>query len=299
MRAIPLIAVSLVLLLGYASLAVEIAEVKTEISVATDDETGAPVLRFTVWLEYNPVPPHFSFFTSWTTYTMADGTETLLQFEERPERDSPGVRLLFSSSPWIPIEPGKLYSAAFHFADTVHGLTFDRTFTYTAPTSLPIGIRLRQWDGSETIDLSGVPDEEIEELALYYQGLSDDYSVSSEEIALEAFLDGLAGSADSFPVSIILVPTAGLQIRIGNPSRQGSLNIGQIAYLYILPDRDAIPGFRDQLAQFDREFSGLSFTNAGSNLVLGAKTVFVETIAWEVLEAAELELTSRSEGDEP
>jgi|GEM_PF-1373194 len=295
MRITTLGAFFLVLLLPCSSLATELKEINSEVTVAADSETGRPILRFTVWLEYLPTPSRFTFSTSWTTFVHDGSGRAVLEIDERPERDSPGVRLLFSSSPWIPIEPGKRYGADFHYEDITFGLTFDRTFSYTAPSTLPIGIRLRGWDGSDTIDLSGVPDEEVEELALHFHDLTTAYTRDRDNASLDGFLKSLDSDDLSFPAAVFLVPTAGLKIYVGPSDRRETLNVSQSMYLYILSTKDAIAGFRVQLEAFDHEFTGPTFLSTGGTPVLGARSVFVDTLGWDVLEAANLERVERTE----
>jgi hypothetical protein len=293
MKTVAWIALLILLLSGVSSLAYELKETNIEITVAADPETGQSRLRFTVWLEYAPVPRQIIFNRTWTTFVQDGSVQTVLEIAERLEFESPGVRRLYSTSPWIPIEAGKHYGASLHYEDTVNGVAYDRTLTYIAPVSLPTGIRLRGWDGSETIDLSQVPDEEIEELALYHSGLSNSYTTNQDTVSLNSLLEDIANADDSFPVAIFLVPTAGLQVLLGTSGQRGTLNVSQFAYLYVLPGEDAIGGFLDQLEFFDREFNGIAFVSTGGTPVLGAQTVFVDTMSWEILKAASLELSSR------
>ena len=92
----------------------------------------------------------------------------------------------------------KQHGARVWIDDLENDLSHERTYTYLAPQSLPIGLRLIGWDGSEDADLSGMPDEEMEELALLQRAVAS-YKVIAEDVSISSLFPQYAATDETIP----------------------------------------------------------------------------------------------------
>jgi hypothetical protein len=176
--------------------------------------------------------------------------------------------------------------------DKANGFSYRKDFQYLAPLVVPLGIRLEGWDGSSAVDLTGVADEELEDLVTLYTHLKTYVQTASEQ-ALETFLTAPLSPAEAYPAVVLLVPTAGLSTNYGGA--QGvTLTVGQAFVLYALPSADAVPALRTQVAGFDQPILGAVYVGNGDLGTLTGKRVFVDKTAWAVLQASAAEWAKRT-----
>jgi hypothetical protein len=256
-------------------------------NVVLDYKTGLPAVVFHVTLEYTSASDSYHLSTSWDVFAIVDGSEVPLDGFSRSSIRSGDVRRVYSASPPVLIESGRQYGARVTIADSVHDLSYERIFEFLAPPTLPFGIRLSGWDGSEEIDLSELPDEELEELVLLHE-LLDGYSRATDDVSLEAFLLGDA-AASAYPLSLLLLPSLDIDTS-GTPLR---IFVVLSLYVYTLSGPSDVAGLLDQLEQFMQEFIGDVYAGAGSAILGGGKTVFVHHVVRSILEAAVVEQENR------
>ena len=287
----------LLLWMGAVVATAEWNEIQAVYGITTHPSTGAPILTFSVGLSYDPVPESIRVEVQWTVVEVRDGTEHVIDTLERTVSPPRGPRTLFSASPSVPIAPGGRYRAYVELADTVNDLDYARTIEYLAPISLPTGISLRDLEDTEEFDMTGVPDEELAQLAAYYEALTSEFTVEEEAIELNAFLAALRSDPDRFPALVLLVPT--FDPDAPPPSTEGSfeIRIGHSLHVYSLPDSAAIAGLTDQLAPYETTFAGRSFTGEGSEMLSMARSVYVGDYTWRVLAAAASERNRREAED--
>jgi len=277
----------LLVLVSFYARAAEWEETNSGTNIVLDYKTGLPAVVFHVALEYTSPPDSYHVNTSWEVFAIVDGSEVSLDGISTTSIQSGEIRRIYSASPRVPIEAGKRYGARVTITDSVHDLSYTKTFDFLAPPTVPFGIRLTGWDGSDDADLSELPDEELEELVLLHDLLGG-YSRVEEDVSVTEFLRGDAAAGD-FPLSLLLLPTADIDTS-GSPIR---IFVVLSLYVYTLPASSEIAGVLDQLEQFDQEFIGEVYTGAGSAILGGGKTIFVQDSVWVVLEAAASEVSVR------
>jgi len=256
----------------------------TEIVV---DGGGRPAVVFFVSLEAAATPDGRSVSASWEVYEVVDGAEVRLGgFSRSAVRSGESARI-HSASPTVPIEAGGRYGARVAISGASGVTVLARTFEFVAPPALPFGIRLSGWDGSENVDLGGLPDEELEELALLHD-LLDGYTRAAEGVSIDAFLRGDAATSD-YPLSLLLLPTADIDTSSAPITLYVILNL----YVYTLSDPTETASVRGQIAQFEQDLIGSVYTGTGSAILGGGRTIFVHDSAWPVLEAAASEVAAR------
>ena len=191
-RVAVLIAALIVLSVG--AVAVEWEETDWGADVVLNTSTGLPAVVFHATLEYSEFPDNYYLDGGWEIYEVVNGVQIPIEGAPTTARLSGDTLTIASATNQIPIEAGKSYGARLALQDTVNGLTYERTFSYSPTEILPIGISLRGWDGSlEAIDLSELPDEEIEELATLHDMLQR-YAVAPDTQTVSAFLRGDAAA---------------------------------------------------------------------------------------------------------
>jgi len=190
-------------------LALEWEEVNWGSEVVLNSSTGLPAIVFYATIEYSETPTSYDFEGGWEAYEIVGGTRIPLRIAPTSSFLHGETLAIYSSTSQIPIQTGKQYGATLALHDIVNDLTYQRTFTYSASDLLPYGISLRGWDGSEeSIDLSNLPDEELEELALLYEQLKS-YAISPAGQTVDAFL---RGDAAAKPDMAILLDSEGQEI---------------------------------------------------------------------------------------
>ena len=282
-----LVAGAALTLVCFGALGAEWEETDWGANVVLDYKTGLPAVVFHVALEYTSTPDSYHIETSWEVFAIVDGLEVPLDGFSRTSIRSGEVRRVYSASPPVLIEPGEQYGARVTMTDPVHDLSYERTFDFLAPPAVPFGIRLTGWDGSGDVDLSDLPDEELEELVLL-QDLLSGYTRVADGVSVEGFLRGDAATG-VYPLSLLLLPTVDIDTS-GTPMRiYVILNL----YVYTLSAPGEVAGVLDQLDQFMQEFVGDVYTGTGSSILGGGQTVFVQDSVWSILEASVGELGDR------
>lgn len=177
-----------------ATAALEWEEVDWGSEVVLNSSTGLPAIVFYVTIEYSEKPTSYDFEGGWEAYEIIGSTRELLDIAPTSTFFRGETVTIYSATSQIPIQAGRTYGATLALVDTVNNLTYERSITYTARDLLPYGISLRGWGGSiDEIDLSSLPDEELEELALLYDQLKR-WATSPEDQTVEAFLRGDASA---------------------------------------------------------------------------------------------------------
>jgi len=280
------------LVLFCLSASASLKEVRWSADVAPAPKTGSSAVYFSVVLEYDPLPERVDLSVTWTAFALVDGQEVAVDSLASSSAQDSSVRRLYLMSPPLPVEPGKTYGAHLTVQDAANGLTYRRDFRYLAPLVVPIGLRLEGWDGSSAIDLTGVADEELEDLATLYTHVKTCQQTASEQ-ALETFLTAPLAPADAYPAVVLLVPTAGLSTNLGG-AKGVTLTVGQVFTMYVVPSTDAVSALRAQVAAFDQPILGAVYVGNGDLGILEGKRVFVDKTAWAVLQAAAAEWSKRT-----
>jgi len=162
--------------------------------VVLNPSTGLPSIVFYVTLEYSGSPNSYDFEGGWKAYEIVNGQQIELSISPASAFLRGEKLRIYTATSQIPIEEGKSYKATFALEDTVNNLSYERSFSYNAGgTVLPYGISLQGWDGSDDIDLSKLPDEELEELAVLHSQIKR-FVESPEPQTLTAFLRGDAAA---------------------------------------------------------------------------------------------------------
>jgi len=180
---------SLVILIAFSigAVAVEWEEVSWGSDVVLNTDTGLPAIVFYAAVEYSEFPSNYHLEGGWEVYAIINGTQVPIEGAPTTARMRGETLTIYSATSQIPIEAGKKYGATFSLQDNVNGLSYQRTFSYSPDEILPLGISLRGWDGSEDVDLSELPDEELEELTLLHDLLKG-YKKSPVETTAASFL---------------------------------------------------------------------------------------------------------------
>jgi hypothetical protein len=186
--------IATLIVFSVGAVAVEWEETDWGAEVILDASTGLPAVVFHATLEYSEFPDNYYLDGGWEIYEVVNGVRIPIEGAPTTARLRGDTLTIASATNQIPVEEGKTYGARLSLQDTVNGLSYERTFSYSPAEVLPIGISLRGWDGSlEEIDLSGLPDEELEELAVLHDMLKG-YAVSPDDQTLDTFLRGDAAT---------------------------------------------------------------------------------------------------------
>ncbi|MCX6101510.1 MAG: hypothetical protein NTV92_08890 [Candidatus Bipolaricaulota bacterium] len=146
-------------------------EVRWSADLAVHPRTGEPAVYFSVILQYDPLPDWVDLSVSWAVYALVDGREVAVDSLASSSAQDASIGKLYLMSPPVPVEPGSTYGAHLIVQDKANRLTYRRDFQDLAPLVVPIGLRLQAWHRSSAIDLTGVADEELEELVTSYNHL--------------------------------------------------------------------------------------------------------------------------------
>lgn len=287
MRRQPVIAGAVLVLTCLGAWGAEWTETDWGADVVLDAGTGLPAVVFHVALEYTSASGSSPVDTSWEVFAIVDGSEIPLDGISSTSIRSGEMTRIYAASPRVLIEPGKRYGARVTITDPSLNRPYERTFDFLAPAAVPFGIRLTGWDGSEVVDLSGLPDEELEELVLLHD-LLDGYTRAAGGLSVDEFLRGDAATA-TYPLSLLLLPTAD----VNTSGSSISIFVVWNLYVYTLSTPNEAAGVLSQLEQFGQEFVGDVYTGEGSPILGGGKTVFVQDAVWPILEASVAELGDR------
>jgi len=180
---------SVIILVAFSigAVAVEWEEISWGADVVLNTGTGLPAIVFYASVEYSEFPSNYHLEGGWEIYAIVNGTQVPIEGAPTTARMRGSTLTIYSATSQIPIEAGKSYGARLSLQDTINDLSYQRTFSYSPDEILPIGISLRGWDGSDEIDLSQLPDEELEQLVLLHDLLKG-YKKSPVEKPVVSFL---------------------------------------------------------------------------------------------------------------
>ena len=280
------IAFFLLVLLGGLAVAVSAVEWNETAAGAflrVDPDTGGAEVVFSVSLEYDPRPADSSLVFGWTVYG-PDGS-VLSEYRRSTTLGGPVGRIALASEP-VPVIPGRSYRGVVTADDEVNGLHYEKTIVYTTPIVLPVGISLRGMNGVEEFDLTGVPDEELEELATIYDRLNSDYEIEAEGVDLDGFFADYATGEDGFPALVIVIPFVGVESSFGPTNSTVTITAVRMLHLYPVAESGDVSALTAQLAVYDRDFTGSVFVGGGDEPLYDGIVVFVGEDAWNVLKAA-------------
>lgn len=290
-RAVTLALVGLAL--ASAAATASLKEVRTSSDLAVDPKTGSPAVYFNAILEYDPRPENADLVISWTTYVLESGREQVVEATSRTSHQDPAPGKLYLMSPAVLVEPGKTYGAHLVLEDSANRLTYRKDFRYLAPLVVPIGLRLQGWDGSGAVDLTGVPDEELEDLVTIYNHVKT-YVQTASEVELKVFLSTAMAPVQTFPAVVMVIPNAGLSETYG-VTKGVTITVGQFFVMYVLPSANELAALRTQVAAFERDdIRGRVYLGNGDLGTLTATCAYIDEIAWTVLQAASAEWTKRT-----
>lgn len=285
---IALAVVGALLLASVTGVALEWDEIAA-LATPTVGSSGEPLVVFSVELTYDQRPSDASLSFGWTVYELGSGAPIELHtFYRSTTFAGGGLKISFASAR-VPIEPGKRYRGHAVVDDAVNDLHYERDINYTAPLSLPIGIRLEGVGGAEEFDLSGVPDEELEEMATAYDALQANYDQVAEGVTLDAFFSDYASADDGFPATVFLIPISGAEGTFGPSSSPITFTAMSFMHIFPVPERSAVAGLLEQLSVYEKEFVGRAFEGEPHDALFGARTVFVGEESWKMLAASATE----------
>ena len=190
---------SVVILVAFSigAVAVDWEEVSWGADVVLNTGTGLPAIVFYATVEYSEFPSNYHLEGGWEVYAIVNGTQVPIEGAPTTARVSSSTLTIYSATSQIPIEAGTSYGATFSLQDSVNDLSYERTFSYSPDEILPIGVSLRGWDGSEDIDLSQIPDEELEQLAVLHDLLKKYKQYPVEKTAVSFLREDAAARPDT------------------------------------------------------------------------------------------------------
>jgi len=289
MRHVKGIAVAWMLVLGLTFSAAGIAweEIDASHSVTSHPRTGEPILTFTVWMEYDPVPRCVALRTEWTVSVIENGSEEVLVTDARPQRRScVEISKFFSLSPAVEAIAGRHYRATFRIEDEQNELTHERILDYTAPDPLPIGSVAEPSGEAPEVDAGGIRSR----IAEYYDILSTDYRQAATAVSLAEFFSDYAATEEDFPVMIFVASAAddGQAVDEGGPP--AGERIDRAVFFFTIPSLNTpnvlVKQLETEEGEGEEAIIGRVFVRDG-DFGLGAVTVFVHEEAWEVLRASQ------------
>jgi hypothetical protein len=280
------------LLLSCVAASASLKELQTSADLAVDPQTGNPAVYFNAVLEYAPRPERADLSISWTLYVLDGAREETVSSTLSTSHQDPAPGKVYLMSQALTVEPGKTYGAHLVLQDSANGFSYRKDFRYLAPLVVPLGIRLEGWDGSAAVDLTGVADEELEDLVTIYNHVKT-YVQTASEVELGMFLSASFAAVQTFPAVVMVVPNAGLSANYGG-TKGVTLTVGQFFVMYVLPSANELPALRVQVAAFDRPISGAVYLGSGDLGTVTAVCAYIDEIAWSVLQAASAEWTKRT-----
>ena len=273
--------------------AVEWEEIEWTATVVSDYKTGFPAIVFNTGLIYEEVPEMMKLRITWEVFAVDGSTETMLYEYTKITRLRDAAERIYSASQSVLIEAGKSYGARVWIDDLENDLSYERTYTYFAPQSLPIGLRLVGWDGTEEADLAAMPDEELEELVLLARAIAA-YEVIAEDVSISSLFSQYAATDEDYPVSVILLPETGVDNNWGSESQPITVTFGLTVLVFSVPSSDAKAGFQQQLSQYNQTFTGTVLAGSPGDGFGEGVVVFLHDAMGVILDAAVAELAERS-----
>ncbi len=274
--------------------ATEWEEIEWSATVVSDYKTGLPAIIFNTGLSYDEVPEMMQLGITWEVFSVDGSIETMLyEYTKNTARTRAALRIYMASEPVL-IEAGTRYGARVWIEDLENGLFHERSYTYFAPQSLPVGLRLVDWDGTEEADLAGMPDEELEELVLLQRAISS-YEVIAEDVSISSLFSQYAATDEEYPVSVILLPETGVDNNWGSESQPITVTFGLTVLVYSIPSSDAKAGFQEQLQQYEQTFTGTVYAGTPGDSLGQGVVVFLHDAMEVILDAALAESAARSE----
>lgn len=189
--------VGILVAFSIGALGVEWEEVGWGSDVVLDSNTGLPAIVFSATVAYSESPGNYRLEGGWEVYATINGSQVPVDVAPTTSRISGSTLTIISATSQIPIEAGNTYRATLSLQDTVNGLSYERTFSYSPDEILPIGISLRGWDGAEDVDLSQLPDEELEQLAVLHDLLKRYTQYPVEKTAVSFLREDAAARPDT------------------------------------------------------------------------------------------------------
>ena len=290
-----------IFLFGLAVTALGVAweEQKAGFQFGVDPETGETQVGFYIFLEYDRPPACTDLDTTWSVYVLRNGAkEVLADYHYRKRKPSCTGRTSWVSflSPFITPVEGESYGAKITVRDVVNDLLFERVISYTAPVSLPSGVALNVKtfeDEVSEVDLSGVPDEELEELFLLVGSLTSDYVQTASGVVVEDYFDIYAVGEGSYPASVIVVAFLGPTLGASGGGLTIKATYNGVLFTYPLGTPAGAPGVLSHLSEFEQKFSGRVLLARPDAEGIGYLSVFVDDGAWRILEEAVTEYGKR------
>lgn len=282
-------AVTLVVIACLGAWAAEWTETDSGADIVVDAGTGLPAVVFHVSLEVDAPLTALHVGTSWEVFAFVDGRAVPIEGASTTSVRTGESHGIYTASPRVLIEPGGRYEARVEISDPANDLAYERTFEFVAPTAVPFGIRLEGWDGSDEVDLSRLPDEELEELVLLHDLLGS-YRETARGVEARSFLQG-DGQTSEYPLSLLLLPTVAIDTSGSRAPIEFSVVFS--LYVYALSAPGEASGVASQIRQFDQDLVGTVFAGSGSAILGGGRTIFVHDRARQILDAASVELAAR------
>ncbi len=297
------IAVCALLLLTVAGAASAVAketwkEERSGFQFRLSPKTGEVQVAFYLFLDYEPVPACINLEVDWSVYGSQTASRVLLAQEKQPaSRDCCHcVASMNTLSPFVAASPGGTFSAVVVVRDLENDLSFEKTIRYIAPLPLPTGIALKvntPAASTSAIDLSYVSSTDLDRLVAYSTSFAGEYALAASGVAVGDFFTNYASSPGTFPVSVLVVASIGPEVASTGAGLAISASYDRILFVYPAASVEAIGGLRDQLAKFPDQFVGRVLTRMGTPPEGSALTVFVDDVAWSVLQAASAEKAKR------
>lgn len=285
--------------MAFSVLGISWEEQKAGFQFRVDPKTGETQVGFYLFLEYEPIPACTDLDYTWSVYILQDGSEEVLAEDPyRKRHPSCTGRTAWVSflSPFITPVAGGNYGARITVRDFANDLFYERVISYIAPLSLLTGVALSVSTTSgdtDEIDLSGVPDEELEQLASYFTTFSTGYVQTASDVAVEDFFAIYATSDEAFPAWLLVVVSLGPDVSTSGSGISIKANYNRILFIYPVNSPEAVEGVLGQLSLFNEEFVGRVLLAKNPSDSSNAISVFIGETAWPVLQAASQEIEQR------
>ncbi len=288
--------VVLVVLLSATSIfaaAYEWTELGTAATVLPHPESGLPSIIFNASLAYDEVPETMTLRIAWKVFEVDEGEQTVLYEYTKTTARGRGVAHIYSSSRYILIEAGRQYGAHVSIEDLENGLSYQHSYSYFVPQSLPVGLRFVLWDDTQEVDLSGLSDEELQQLVSLQHELASD-EILAEGVSISSFFSQYASADEDYPVSVVLLPETGVDNNWGSESQPITVTFGLTVLAFSIPTPGDRTAFQEQLSEYDQTFTGTVYAGSvGEDLGQGV-VVFVQDSMKLILDTALQEQAARS-----
>lgn len=273
--------------------AYEWQEIGGTYALVSDHDTGRPALIFNTGIRYDEVPARMQLRITWEVFSIDGGVETMLYEYTKTTSVREGTQRIWSASQSVLIEPGTEYGARVWIDDLENGLSYVRTQTYLAPYSVPVALRLIGSDGSEEADLSGLSDQELNDLVALQRTLST-AEILEENVDLSELFSQHTPTSNAYPVAVVLLPETGIDSNWGTEAEPITATFGLAVYAYSVRSAQAVDGFGAQVAQYEQSFTGTIYAGSPSDGFGQGATLFVHDGIYLILRAATQELETRS-----